>query len=377
MAAPAQPAVHRDARRFRWRLPATGRGLLLLTLGLTIALVAVEKVEHKLRWLGGKGARWIWAPEAEPGGAATVFFAIRDFELRKAPREARLVALADEEMQLYLNGTLVGLRRYHEGDHPGVWEVAPLLRAGPNRLAAELRSGRGIGGFRASLEVDGERVAATGDKWRIARRQGDDLLEPGGEAGEETASAWVPNVGRWARTPERQVTPLFEALLTGAAPSLPEKLQVGGTAAVWRPARRHDRQGPPLGRWVAFDWGAAASGHLNVSFADPGAVRALVWYGIERPDPATAPPDEYLLKLDGPRSWSSSEARRFRYAIVVATADLVGARRLEVDPAAPGARVRPPGPDPGVFGLPPLPAHPPVEDEIRGELARVAGADDG
>src|SRR5436305_12000552 len=80
-------------------------------------------------------AEWIWAPlgrTVEP----LAFYAARDFDLAAPPAAARLLAAADEEYVLYLNGRRVGSGGTPAGARPllDAYEVAPLLRRGANRL---------------------------------------------------------------------------------------------------------------------------------------------------------------------------------------------------------------------------------------------------
>ena len=113
-------------------------------------------------------AEWIWSPGPRDRSAPTAFFVAADFDLDEVPAAAELSALADEEYVLYLNGRRVGSNSYSPGASFDVYEVASLLRPGANRLAAELRSGRGSGGFLASLRRRGDRAPARRHRRRLA-----------------------------------------------------------------------------------------------------------------------------------------------------------------------------------------------------------------
>ncbi len=327
-------------------------------------------------WAPTGGAQWIWAGASEsPGGA--VFFTFRDFELAGFPGRARISCRADEEYFLYLNGVLVGAGRYRDGEPLSTYEVGYLLEPGVNRVAAEVRSGRGVGGFLLDLRIEGEEPRRIGSdaSWSVVRTYADDLLAPGGAAPEaEPAHVWsAPPVGRWGLPRLAGATLGFDALVAAGDEHHAPRARSDRTGGRWRALAPPSVSSPPLGRTVTFDWGREVIGYPNLVFGRKEGAKALVFAGVEPPDVAVDRPAAYLLNPPGRKSWSDTQPRRFRYLTVVATAEMVGARVLPVAPELAASVLAAVPPPRGVFGLEPLPLRPPVEDEIRGELERLAG----
>jgi hypothetical protein len=70
---------------------------------------------------------------------------------------------------LWINGRRVGGARQKPGDPLALYEVAPYLAAGRNRIAIETGSETGIGGLLFSLDIsDWGRDAVVSDgRWRV------------------------------------------------------------------------------------------------------------------------------------------------------------------------------------------------------------------
>ena len=236
-------------------------------------------------------AEWIWSPGPRDRSAPTAFFVAADFELDAVPAAAELSALADEEYVLYLNGRRVGSNSYSPGAPFDVYEVASLLRPGANRLAAELRSGRGSGGFLASLRDGGDRAPARRHRLRLAG---------GGRAGGRGGRRRLlprrrcrrsPRGGRrrWAgggcRPADRSArsSPRWWPPASGCAP---ERCAVLGD----RPspgARRREARGLAARRpGLLFDWGREVYGYLTLRTRGRGPrPAALLFTGADPVDP--------------------------------------------------------------------------------------------
>jgi hypothetical protein len=323
-------------------------------------------------------ASWIWAPlgrTVEP----LAFYAARDFDLAAVPARARLLAAADEEYVLYLNGRRVGsggAGSAGAGERPGLdaYEVAPLLVPGANRLAVELRSGRGAGGFLARLaDGSGETLAETDGSWRIVRRYRPGLVRgwvplDGPAATErEAAAVWSrPPAGRWGAPGPLAPRPLFAG---------------GEPVRALAPAVQVSLRGPGVRR---VDLGREVDGYLVLEVA-PRPRRQLALLHL---DPAMDPGAPLpCVVAPGAPLWTDVRPRRLRAFTVEGDLDLVGAR---VYPAkAPAPAPAPAGPPPfllagapsrglrGLLGLAAPSLATPVEDEVRRELQRLAGVAPG
>ena len=115
------------------------------------------------------GAQWIWAQGALDRSEPVAFYAVRDFELDSPPARASARILADEAYILYVNGRRVGSSAYYAGAPLDTYPLDSLLRPGWNRVAVELRSGRGAGGLLCALfvEDDAKPLLGSDGDWRI------------------------------------------------------------------------------------------------------------------------------------------------------------------------------------------------------------------
>ena len=152
-------------------------------------------------------AEWIW-PEtaATEAGQPAAYVLLADFELDAAPDEAaRLFVTADQEYAVHLNGHQIARGGFRRGDPIDEFQVAHLLRAGPNRLTIEVRTPYGDGGVLAGIELtDGSMPVTTDRTWRFLDTweplavKGAAPVEDGHKAG--TVRSWGrPPVGRWGR----------------------------------------------------------------------------------------------------------------------------------------------------------------------------------
>jgi hypothetical protein len=352
--------------------------LLVLAMGLlALGTRAVSAIVARLTLPTG-GARWIWVERERTDRSPIAFYAVRDFFLDAVPPRARLLALADPEYVLTLNGKRIGAGQYVPMDSGpqvaklDVYEVGDLLQVGGNRLIVELRSDRGAGGFLAAIQDgDGKTLVRTDGDWRIFERHHFGLLRgwlplgPSGGLESEPAFSWgLPPIGRWGRPEAGPVHPRLSDLIQG--------LPVSGTrlAAPRIPAL------PPTSarRMALFDWGREVTGYLVLQMPPEDGLRtALFFTGVGVPDPLRANPAGAVLVMTGRRSWMDVRPRRFRYALVIGDRPLA-ARVLQVDPARAAGFLEDGAPKiKGVFGIEPPPLRTPVQDEIWRELQRVPG----
>ncbi|HEV7514983.1 MAG TPA: hypothetical protein VGR07_01655 [Thermoanaerobaculia bacterium] len=368
----------------RLRSPAFQRTALwvLAVFALALGTRAVRAVRARGSLPTG-AAEWIWTPLARSESSPVAFCLVRDFDLDPPPLRGRLLVAADEEYVLYLNGRRLGSGRYSAaasgrwGTRLDTYAVGDWLTPGGNRLLAEVRSGRGIGGFLLAL-VDGaggRPLLGTDDRWRVFRRDHPFLLRglvPLSPnlvlgTGEDSSSWGLPPMGRWgvpAVGPER---PLF-ADLVGTRPPL----TAHRTVLADPPAPGL----PPVPRTL-FDFGREVTGYLHLEVTPDGVQRAgLLYTGVARlPALPDARPDGAVIILAGRHGWEDACPRRFRYALVVGLAP-VAARVQPVDPVAAAALLRQTSQTPrpaGVLGLVPPPLRTPVEHEVWRKFQRVPG----
>src|SRR5882724_9814574 len=345
---------------------------LLALFALALGTHLVGAVRARLTLPTGE-AEWIWKPLARDESSPVAFYLLRDFTLDPPPAAGRLLVSADEEYILYLNGRRIGSGRYAvgpsgRGTQLDRYEVGPLLAPGGNRLVAEVRSGRGAGGFLLAL-VDGagHPLLGTDDRWRVFRRDqpfllrglvplSPDLLLGTGEA---VASWGLPPMGRWGRPVPGPARPLYDDLIDGLPP-----------VAVAHPLL------PPVPR-ALFDFGREVTGYLHLDIhPDPVQQAGLLYTATDRvPDLLGVHPDGAVLTLPAQPGWEAACPRRFRYALVVGLAP-TGARVQPVGAtqAAPLPPGRPVGVHPrGVLGIEPPPLRTPVENEVGRKFQRVPG----
>lgn len=114
-------------------------------------------------------AEWIWYTSRVPQPRPIRFYAAQAFVLPEKPRRALAKVFVDREHVLYVNGERVGGAEQRPGDPLALYEVAPLLREGENRVAIEASSLTGIGGVLFSLDVEGlgRDAVVTDAGWRV------------------------------------------------------------------------------------------------------------------------------------------------------------------------------------------------------------------
>ena len=340
--------------------------VVLLTLGLALASRFLPSLATRLTAPTG-GAQWIWEMRDRVDVSPAAFYAVHDFAVETPPATARLLATADEEYVLYLNGRRIGAGSWERGTPLDVYEVGPLLQPGPNRLVAELRSGRGAGGFLLSLnDGEGRQIARTDESWRLFHRHHPGIVrgwlpldrkleDPPGIPESEPAFCWgLPPTGSWGRpVPRDEPRPLLFEITSGRLPAIAVPTDPG--------------DGPPR---ALFDWGREVVGYPTIELAAAAEMRVgLLFTGDTPPDPWQDRPVASVLVPAGQRMWMAARPGRFRYALVMGIADPFEAGVQPVD-AAVLPRLLPAAHswEKGVFGIVPPPLRTPVEDKVWGKL---------
>jgi hypothetical protein len=346
--------------------------VLWTTLVVVVVLVAAQRFLPALRarlFLPTAEAQWIWKAQGRISQGPVAFYAARDFDLAEVPARARLLAAADEEYILTLNGKPVGSGGLAGRGGLDVYEVGPLLRPGGNRLIAELRSGRGAGGFLARIEDPrtGKSLVATDDHWRLLDRYQIGILRGwlplGKDQGAVPAFRWgYPPTGRWGWPQLGWLRPVSAALAGPAAPGLPAPGALPGF--------------PLIGPHAVFDWGREVEGYLQLDLP-PGETlgTGLLFTGTRPPDPLREPPASAVLVAPGSPTWTDARPRRFRYAVILGLERPLAASVRPLAAGEPRASLRPGGPsrkvEKGLLGIVPPPLRTPVEDEVWRKFKRV------
>ena len=153
-------------------------------------------------------AEWIWADDASAApGRPAAYVLLRDFELDAAPEAAaRLFVAADREYAVHLNGHQIARGAYRRGEPVDEFQVAHLLREGPNRLTIEARTPHGDGGVLAGIELaDASMPVVTDGDWQFTDDwdprlvKGETLLANARPALRPVRVWGRPPVGRWGR----------------------------------------------------------------------------------------------------------------------------------------------------------------------------------
>jgi hypothetical protein len=340
--------------------------VVLLTLGLALASRVLPGLATRLTAPTG-GAQWIWETRDRRDVSAAAFYAVHDFAVETPPATARLLVTADEEYVLSLNGRRIGVGSWEQGAPLDVYEVGPLLQPGPNRLVAELRSGRGAGGFLLSLnDGEGHQLARTDESWRVFHRDHPGIVrgwlplerkpEDSPDLPEsEPAFCWgLPPTGSWGRpVPGDEPRPLLFERASGRIPAVAAPTDAG--------------DGP---QQALFDWGREVVGYPVIELAAATELRVgLLFTGDKPPNPWEDRPVASVLVPAGQRMWMAARPGRFRYAMVLGMEAPLGAGVEPVDAALlprllPTARSL----ERGVFGIVPPPLRTPVEDKVWGKL---------
>ncbi|MGW6442977.1 family 78 glycoside hydrolase catalytic domain [Lentzea sp. NPDC055074] len=194
------------------------------------------------RWIGAAdtsigftGARWIWS-ETTPVGSRWFRTAV---DLPADAVRVRLVATADDDFTLYVNGSEV----LHVPEQVDVWKVgqrADVTRLAGRRIVLAARAtnrSEGPAGLLLRLVADfpdGQREIVTGPGWKVAANE-----QPGWQAPDFDDSAWAPATvldpygsGPWGAnvTVKEQPAPLLRREFALGKPVKRARLYVSGLA---------------------------------------------------------------------------------------------------------------------------------------------------
>ncbi|MEM8959971.1 MAG: hypothetical protein AAGD38_00695 [Acidobacteriota bacterium] len=342
------------------------------------AAVFLAAVERGVLELRGAEASWIWLDEVAATGRPVAFYAARDIDLRNAPDSARLTIAADEGYRLWVNAVPVGAGAAPTPTQADRYEVTELFDAGLNRILVEGWSSRGAGGVLLDLEIDGETALVSDDSWRLFRNWNFNLFYAfeGLEAG-EPAKVWGrPPAGRWRLGSRARQRPLIPPAPPGLLPVPP--MQIRNLGSTWS-SLADRRRLPKVGPVMHFDWGRPVTGVLEIDLSDVEVGTALIYFGLEAPDPTVDRPDTVLVAAPDAPHWYAPYPLRFRHLLVVGieldkpplvipiAADTEGEDQVLERLSAP------PADQDGVFGLAPPVSWMQVEelvwDRLRGDDA--------
>jgi hypothetical protein len=137
-------------------------------LAVAAILALIRAHEDRMHLATGR-AEWIWYTSRVPEPRPIVFVATRDFVLARAPERAVAKLFVDRAHVLFVNGVRAGSGTQRPGDPLAIYQVAPLLKAGINRVAIQAGSPTGIGGILFSLDVHlyGRDAVVSDGRWRV------------------------------------------------------------------------------------------------------------------------------------------------------------------------------------------------------------------
>ncbi len=275
-------------------------------------------------------AEWIWPqPAGAQPGRPAAYLLFADFELDQAPQAAaRLFVTADLEYAVHLNGHQIARGGFRRGEPIDEFQVAHLLRAGPNRLTIEARTPHGDGGALAGIELgDGSMPLVTNDSWRFLDAWDPGIVKGIVKGGDNGAPARVrswgrPPVGRWGRVARGQL-------------AKPEPIRrSAGTHRIVRVSSSPGLDVPAAERssW-RVDFGRDVHGVLELEFrpedarsgAGPGSARPPADRQIRlcHADECERRP---LVPTAGRPAWRDSAARTFDTVVVYGVKELRAAR---------------------------------------------------
>ncbi|HET9212671.1 MAG TPA: hypothetical protein VFR03_19860 [Thermoanaerobaculia bacterium] len=379
------------ASRVPWK--RTVWTLVLVTIALALLAHALPPVRARLT-VPTRAAEWIWESRHRLDLSPAAFYAVHDFDLAAVPSTARLLVTGDEEYILSLNGRRIGAGAWKAGESLDSYEVGPLLQPGTNRLLAEVRSGRGAGGFLLSLEDgDGRQLDWTNKDWRLFRNHYPGLvrgwlpLSGEGSPESEAAFSWgFPPVGSWRSPPVGTTRPLFFERIAGRPIPAATATEMASFRRSSREAKSRPENGPENGESTVknpprrlFDWGREVAGYVSLDVPASTQMQAgLLYTGSKAPPDPRRDEATVVLVLPGKRGWTSALPGRFRYALFVGIERPQAARVQPLSAPASGPEAFPfllPGagkPDlAGVFGIDPPTLRTPIENEIWGKLESV------
>jgi len=283
---------------------------------------------HKFYDITGR-AQWIWAPHQLSRNMPVAFFATREFNLPPNRYFTRIKIAGDPEYTLWFNGTEIGGRKLGDARALDVYDVTDIARTSANRMVIGVRSGDGVGGIIASVDIapDYQNVIVTDGSWHIVRRWIDDLMvhDPEPQAMTRPMLLGRPPLGRWnylgrqdakrAEAPHRVIAPRAAFDIKTALPAV----EVRGGVAITVSQRK---------RATVFDFSPiTARTRLTLRYVSGAEHVVNVRFANERSELfAIEGPVEQFVFAEGERTILDPVERRFRYVSVYggeATAEVV------------------------------------------------------
>jgi hypothetical protein len=155
-----------------------------LAIVASAALSALWRARQDRRFLFTGPARWIWYTRQIPEPAPLSFRAWKDFRLDPGPPASAPARLfGDRKWVLEVNGRRAGTGVQSPGDALAVFELAPMLETGGNRVLIEAGSPNGVGGLLFWMDLGGGRFLVSDATWRVERL-------PAGAEGPQPAAVW-------------------------------------------------------------------------------------------------------------------------------------------------------------------------------------------
>lgn len=114
-------------------------------------------------------ARWIWVTRIIPEPEPRRFAAERTFSLAGPAAAAGVKIFVDHSYVLWINGERVGQGGQRQGDALDLYDVAHLLREGPNRIVIDAASENGVGGILFLLDFGpgGPASIVSDERWTV------------------------------------------------------------------------------------------------------------------------------------------------------------------------------------------------------------------
>ena len=306
------------------------RRLTLIAVAAVLVTFSLSRLwllyAHKFYDSTGR-AEWIWARHQLSRNIPVAFFATREFDLPPNRYFTRVKIAGDPEYMLWFNGTEIGGRKLGDARALDFYDVTDLARTSANRMVIGVRSGDGVGGIIASVDIAPEiqNVIVTDRSWHVVRRWMDDLMVHDPESWEVPMSIGRPPIGRWnylgrqegkrADAPHRVVAPSAAFDIKTALPVI----EVRGGVAVTVAQRK---------RASVFDFSPiTARARLTLRYTSSVAHAINVRFANERSELfAVEGPVEQFVFAAGERTIIDPVERRFRYVMVYgseATAEVV------------------------------------------------------
>ena len=158
--------------------------LLAVLLLAAAALLAWVRAARDRANLVTDGARWIWFTLDVYEQKPAHFWTWREFTLDAAPGRAAAKLFIDPGGTLTVNGSKFPRVEQRPGSSLALFDIAPALVAGTNRIVIEAESQTGAGGILFCLDLPGGRRVISDSTWRIA------LSEASVGRGDQRAAVW-------------------------------------------------------------------------------------------------------------------------------------------------------------------------------------------